>query len=70
MSGGIVPFILNLGTRCMGMNSQLHVPALHPVEIAPVTRQETGGPQSRSGLCKKEKNYLPRPGIERQFVGC
>jgi hypothetical protein len=48
------------------VSDQLHAPsALPPVKelLVPIV-QEAGSPQSRSGLYREEKNFLPLPEIE------
>jgi hypothetical protein len=64
-SGGIAPFILDLGTRWRSVISftprPLYSQGKNP--LYPLDRR-LGGPQSRSGRGGEEKNSQPPPGIE------
>jgi hypothetical protein len=52
------------------MNGQLHAPALLPQDTEPpvLTGQKARWAQSPSGSCGGEKNPLPLPGIEPNFL--
>jgi hypothetical protein len=64
-SGGVVPLILDLGTR-MKVSGQIHDPAALPQGKRPryPGGRRMGGTQSRSGHGGEGKNSQPPQGIE------
>jgi hypothetical protein len=69
MGGGGDMASLVLGLS-MKVNGQLLRPGCFISEKSPwyPLDRRLGGPQSRSGRCGEEKNLLPLPGIEPQFL--
>jgi hypothetical protein len=54
----------------MEVNTELHARPLYPQRNRsryPFDRR-LGGPNSRSGLCGEEKNFLPLPGIQLRAI--
>jgi hypothetical protein len=68
-SGGIVPCILDLGTRWRRVVSFRRRP-LYPQGKSPwyPLDRRLGGPQSRSGHGGEQKNSQPLPGVEPPII--